>query len=273
MQEHIFKNRIYYRTNEFKPNRLTLVFVHGLSGSSSAWFLYEKIFENKYNVLTFDIRGHGKSKKFPNYSNYEIKHFVHDIHDLILYLNISKYILISHSFATLIALEYIKLYRENVLANILLSPIVNFKKKFSTKILQFILKFSKFFNLFSPNLKSGYHIDYSKYPNSTDWSLKRCYADVSNTTLRVYLYCLKQSLNFSQEYLLGRIKIPTLIIHGTKDSLVSVKNSIIMSQKIKKSELLFIPNANHIIVLNNLREISEAIESFIKKHKSALLSS
>ena len=52
-----------------------MVFVHGVSGSSSAWWPYEKIFENKYNILTFDIRGHGKLKKFPNYSDYKIKNF------------------------------------------------------------------------------------------------------------------------------------------------------------------------------------------------------
>ena len=65
------------------PTDLTLVFAHGVSGSSSAWWPYEKIFENKYNVLTYDIRGHGLSKKYPNYEDYEIKNFVKDFHDLI----------------------------------------------------------------------------------------------------------------------------------------------------------------------------------------------
>jgi len=86
MQEYIWEDRIYYETNEFKPDRLTLVFVHGVSGSSSAWLPYEKIFENKYNILTYDIRGHGKSKKYPNYSDYEIKNFAEDLHDLISFL-------------------------------------------------------------------------------------------------------------------------------------------------------------------------------------------
>ena len=103
MKEHIFDDRIYYRTNEFKPDRLTLVFSHGVSGSSSAWIPYEKIFENKYNILFYDIRGHGKSKKYPNYSDYEIKNFAEDLHDLITHLKIKKFILISNSFAGLIA--------------------------------------------------------------------------------------------------------------------------------------------------------------------------
>ena len=98
MQEHIFDNRIYYRTNEFQPGRPTLVFAHGVSGSSSAWLPYEKIFENKYNILTYDIRGHGLSKKYPHYEDYEIKKFAEDLHDLVSSLGITKFVLVSNSF-------------------------------------------------------------------------------------------------------------------------------------------------------------------------------
>lgn len=267
MTEYFLKDEIYYRTNEFKPDRLTLVFVHGLSGSSSAWFPYEKMFENKYNILTFDIRGHGKSKRFPNYSDYKIENFVNDLHDLISYLKISKFILISHSFATLISAEYIKSYRENVLATVFLSPIFDLEKNFSAKILRPIIKLSKIFSLFPFNPKGGHHVDYSKHRNTTDWNLKRCYADVRNTTLRVYLYCLRQSFLLKQEYLLEKIEIPTLIIHGKKDSMAPVKNSIALSKKIKNSEIILLPNSDHIVALNNVKEVSDAIESLVEKNK------
>lgn len=266
MKEFYFKNEIYYRTNEFKQDRPTLVFVHGLSGSSSAWLPYEKVFEDKYNILTFDIRGHGKSKKFPNYSDYEIKHFANDLHEIVSHLKIQNFILISHSFATLIALLYIKLFGENVLANVLLSPIVNLNKNFSAKIIRPILGSLKLFGLFPFNPGPGKHVDYLKHPNSTDWDINRCYADVSNTTLRVYLYCLKQSLLLEQEYFLEKIKIPTLIVYGVKDTMAPVKNSIALSKKIQNSQLVLIPNTDHIVVLNNVKEVSEAIENFVEKN-------
>ena len=267
MKEYFFEGRIYYRTNEFKPDRLTLIFVHGVSGSSSAWFPYEKIFENKYNILTFDIRGHGKSKKLPHYSDYEIKHFANDLHDLILHLNISKFVLVSHSFGTLIALEYIKLYRENVMANILLSPITDLGKGPMARIVRLALRSSKIFSLFTLNLKPGGHVDYSKHQNSTDWDIKRNLADMRNTGLRVHFYTLRQSLIPEQEYFLEKINVPTLIMHGEKDSMVPIKNSITMSKKIKNSEFISIPNVDHNTVHNCVKEISKAIESFIEKNK------
>ncbi len=271
MKESYFsKNNIYYRMNEFQFGRPTLIFIHGLSGSSSAWMEYEKKFEKKYNLLFLDIRGHGKSKKFPHYSDYKIKHFAKDIDDLVSYLNISKFILISHSFATLIAAEYIKLFRENVLANIFLSPTFNLEACFMAKIVRPVIKLSKIFDLFPFNPKPGHHVDYTKFPNTTDWNIKRCYGDISNTTLRVYLHCLRQSLKLEQEYLLEKIKVPTLIIHGVKDTIAPVRNSIALSKKINHSKLILLDNANHIIVLNNFPEISQAIENFIEEAKLGL---
>ncbi len=57
---------IYYRKNEFHPDRITLVFSHGVSGSSSAWWPYEKIFKNKYNVLFMTFAGTGFLKNIQN---------------------------------------------------------------------------------------------------------------------------------------------------------------------------------------------------------------
>jgi pimeloyl-ACP methyl ester carboxylesterase len=248
---------------------MTLVFVHGVSGSSSAWLPYEKIFENKYNILTFDIRGHGKSKKFPNYSDYELKHFADDLHELVTHLKIQRFILISNSFAGLIALEYIKLYGETVLANVFTSPEIYLNAGLRAKILRSILKLSAIVGLLPFNPKPRGHVDYSKFKNSTDWDIKRNLADLKNTTLRVQLYCLRQSLIPGQKYDLDKINVPTLIMHGEKDSMVLIKNSIMMSQRIKDSEFVSIPNVDHNTVHNAVKEISETMESFIEKHKTA----
>ncbi len=267
MQEYYFnKNEIYYRKNEFLPNRLTLVFVHGVSGSSSAWLPYEKIFENKYNVLTYDIRGHGLSKKYPKYADYKIENFAKDLHNLVTHLNISKFVLISNSFGGLVALEYIKNWSESVIANIFTSPEIYFYKNFFTKIVSFILNILvTILSLFSFSLRPHGRIDYKKYAGSTDWSIKRNLTDMANTTLHVHFFTLRQSFTHNQECSTENIKSPTLIIHGQKDSMVPLKNAVVLSEKIENSELVTVPNIDHNTVHNAVKEMSEAIESFIKK--------
>ena len=60
LTERYLDNRVYYRHGEIKNERQTLVFIHGLLGSSSAWRPYEARFGTDYNLLFFDLRGHGK---------------------------------------------------------------------------------------------------------------------------------------------------------------------------------------------------------------------
>ncbi len=271
MKESYFKEKIYYRMNEKKPDRPTLVFVHGVSGSSSAWLPYEKIFENKYNILTYDIRGHGMSKKYPNYHDYEIKHLAHDLYDLISHLQISKFVLISHSFAALIALEYIKLWRVSVLATVFLSPMVYNYENLSAKIYRPILEILTSLNILPFNPKPRGHVDYTKHINTTDWDIRRNIADMRNTTSRIHFYCLKQALTTRQEYFLEKIKVPTLIMSGVKDTMANPKNAIAMFQKIENAKFIPMENIDHIVVLNKVKEVSEAMESFIEKNRENML--
>lgn len=263
MQEHIFDGRIYYRVNDFQPGRLTLVFSHGVSGSSSAWIPYEKIFQDKYNLLFYDIRGHGKSKKYPNYSDYEIKNFAEDLHDLVTHLHIPKFVIVSNSFAALVVLEYLKHWRETVVANIFTSPAVYMHEGFLAKIGRTILKLATIFP-FHPKPRG--HVDYRQHQNTGDWDIKRNLADMKNTTLRVHFNVLRRSFN-PLEYDLEKIKVPTLIIHGEQDSMVPLQNAKKMCGQIKNCEFVTVAKVNHNSVHNAVGPMSEAIEAFLEKNK------
>lgn len=266
MQEFFFQKRgIYYRKNEFNPENKTLVFIHGVSSSSSAWDLYEKKFETKYNILSLDLRGHGKSLKYENFDDYQIQNFASDIYELLKELHIEKSILISHSFGTLVALEFMVLHQDMLTKVIFLSPNYNMKGRFLSKILRPLLKITSLLSIFPFSPKPKNHIDYEVYKNTGDWNIRRLFTDIRNTGLRVYLYCIRQSYTFDREKFLKEIKIPTLIIHGKKDTISPVSSSICMAEKIKNSELHLLENANHVLVLNNFTEVSILIEEFIRK--------
>ena len=260
----IDKKKIFYWKNIFSPTRPTLIFVHGLSGSSSAWIKYEKKFSRSFNVVSLDLRGHGKSEKFKEYEAYEIKKFAQDILELVGYLKIKNFILVSHSFGTLVALEFLFHHQDLVKAAVFISHSFYVKNRILAKILKPFLYFTKFLSRLPLPLKTGGHIDYSHYINTGDWNLRRSLADIRNTSLRVYLYSTKQSYNFNRQDFLEKIKIPTLIIHGKKDTIFPVKNSLIMAEKIKDSRLVILEKADHILVLNNYNEVSREIEKFLQ---------
>ncbi|MBU4216945.1 alpha/beta hydrolase [Candidatus Parcubacteria bacterium] len=250
--------------NEFKSDRPTLFFVHGISGSSSAWKLYEEKFSNKFNILTFDLRGHGKSAKFPNLEDYAISKFAEDIFDLLSYLKIESFILVSHSFGVLVALEFMAQHMGMVEKVIFLSPNYAPNRIPIAKVIRPLFNLVGLLKILPFNPSSGEHIDYNRFKNTGDWNIPRMVADVSNTSLRVYLFGSRQSYEVDYEAIVNQINQPTLIVHGKKDSIFPVAGAISMSQKIKKSKLILLDEADHILVLNNFPEVAGAIEAFVE---------
>jgi pimeloyl-ACP methyl ester carboxylesterase len=131
--------QIFYRKNDFRPQRETLVFIHGLSGSLSAWAAYEQQFGLTYNIVSFDLRGHGKAKKPKNYNQYKIQYFANDLHALIEELAIPHCIVISHSLGSLVALAFITRHPEKITGAVFLAPPFEIARMPSTRFLRPLL--------------------------------------------------------------------------------------------------------------------------------------
>jgi pimeloyl-ACP methyl ester carboxylesterase len=258
------ERNIYYRTNALDPARRTLFFVHGLSGSSSAWKNYEDHFGKNYNVVSLDLRGHGKSLRPKDYRDYAIPESAEDIYQLAAHLGLSKFCIIGHSFGTFAELEFLSQHQIDVAAAVFLSPDFNIRRR---RIVNFVLPFLNaliFIADLLPYIKKyGGHVDYSHYRNTGDWNLRRSRADALNTGPRSYLYSTRQSYDFNGEHILDRINGPVLIVHGKKDTIFPVKNALIMAERMRGAKLVLLNDADHILVLNNFREVSEAIDNFL----------
>lgn len=263
MKELFFSEKgIYYRTNEFDHNKKTLVFVHGLSGSSSSWTEYERRLGDKYNILNFDMRGHGTSIRMAKYSDYEIKKITEDLHDLVVFLKIEKFIFISHSFGTLVTFEFMKNYGGIVEKVVFLNPDFYPKRRFITHLILPLLYCGRIFDLIHFHQKVGRHVDYYPFFNTYDWDLSRIYVDVRNTTLRAYLYCFLQSEQVNYESFLSQINVPVLVFHGNKDTFFPLSSSIIISEKIKNSKLI-IMDGDHFILFKKIDAVVSSIIEFI----------
>lgn len=263
--------RIYYQKNNFKKNRKTLLFIHGLSSNSSAWFKFEKKFADSYNILSIDLRGHGKSQKPKNYDEYKIDKFAEDIYQVLMHEGIKDVVLICHSFGVFIGLEFLKKHQDIISSVVLLSPAYTPPMNWVSRFLKFMLKPVKILEKLPLTKKFGTHFDYTPYEGTGDWNLRRLSKDVKNTSLRVYLYATNQSYGFNAKSLLPRIKVPVLMIQGKDDQIFFHKNYVHMKKAIKKSKLHILEKATHVLVLNNFPEVSSLIEDFIQDKGKVLL--
>ena len=214
------------------------------------------------------MRGHGKSKKFKNYGDYEIGNFVDDIEKILQELGIKKFILVSHSFGAIIALALIKRRREDITKAIFLAPVFSAGKIKWVWATRLLIGWSiPIIELFRFQPFPGKHIDYPKHIPARDWDLRRIITDIANTTLRAYLYSSRQTYEFDGEKYLKEISMPTLIIHGKEDTIVPMEKSIKASQQIKNCKIILLEKANHILILNNQAEVTRIIKKFLKKRQ------
>jgi pimeloyl-ACP methyl ester carboxylesterase len=266
MNDYFFTERgLFYRTNSFTRAKKTILFVHGVSGSSSAWLTYEAKFKDHYNIISFDLRGHGKSQKPTDPASYAIPLFADDIKALLDYLHIKQCILISHSFGSVIALAFLEQNQKMIEGVILLSPQYSVNAMPAAKLIK---PFVSALVRLLPHPKShkpASHIDYSRFSMTGDWNIPRTIADVRNTGFRTYLYCVRQTYNFDGAEFLNKINVPVLIIHGRNDSIFPVQYAETMHETISHSDMVIIDSTDHILVLNNFSEVSRLIEGFVEK--------
>jgi pimeloyl-ACP methyl ester carboxylesterase len=267
MKESYSARGIYYRNNIFEPGRPTLVFVHGLTGSSSAWLRYEEKFKDDFNLLMFDLRGHGTSVKPTKMQDYELKEFTADLHEIVVSLAIKKFIFVSHSFGTVTALDYIRTYPEEIQASVFLNPVLDSRRIRLARLIRPLLRLAASFMSIVPfSGGRGIHIDYSKFYRTGDWNVFRMAADIPNTSFHVYFYCLAYISSFASADFIYEADFPILIIHGSKDTVVPVHNSIEAVAHMKRYELVILPDAAHITVLNDFEDVSEEIFQFARKY-------
>lgn len=107
-------NSVYY---EITGNGHPFVFIHGGGDESSGWHSQTRYFSKRYQVITYDIRGHGRSEA-PE-ETYAIGECVEDLHQLLDYLAVQRTYLVGFSLGGYIALSFSINYPDRVDALIL----------------------------------------------------------------------------------------------------------------------------------------------------------
>jgi pimeloyl-ACP methyl ester carboxylesterase len=256
MKDELWEERgIAYRTNVFDGSRKTLIFIHGLGPTCSGWEPYETALENDFNILTYDLRGHGFSKKYKNYADYDLKNLADDLRALLDYLGIHSCSLVSNSLGTLVALLYVHYYPGTVRSNLLLAPIY---KEHSPTGAETKSSHSSFMNLlslmpFTP--RNGKRVDYSRFEYTDDLEWRRLLPEIKNLSLRIYLFYLYQMNAFTDYAWWSQIRIPTTIVHGTKDTFAPYHLAVELSKAVPNAKLVTLEGANHIMIINNKKEI------------------
>jgi 3-oxoadipate enol-lactonase len=263
MKTEINGAEIYY-TDIGDKSATPIVLIHGFPFNSDMWRPQIDLLKTTFRVITYDVRGHGRSEVGDG--QYTLEMFVDDLIGLLDYLQLEKVVLCGLSMGGYIVLRAVERNPERCRALILCDTTSNADSNEAKLRRAASIKAIK-----STGVKP-YAEEFTKAVLSPHTFLKR--SDVAETVRSMIesssligicgaLLALVARTETTSS--LHQIGVPTLILVGEQDKTTPPELSEKMHQLIPNSELRIVSNAAHLSNLENSEEFNSHLLNFLRR--------
>lgn len=242
-----------------KGKGIPILFIHPPVLTSVNFKYQLEDLSKNFQVITFDIRGHGRSKYSKQPITYPL--IVKDIKRLLDYLEIKKAFICGYSTGGSIVLEFLISSADRALGGIVIGGMAGvsdqaLKKKISSGI--------KFANMGAIPILA-WSISWSN--SNTLGLFKQMFTEAIKGDSRNIEQYYRYSLHYNCNNQLKKINLPVLLVYGKKDKPFHLYAEQ-LHKKLPRNELIFIENADHRIPTKAAKELNELIMKFvIMQHK------
>ena len=243
---------------------LPIIFVHGFPFDHRMWEEQLNELSSDFYCISYDIRGLGES--LPGDGQYTIEVFVDDLFSVIDVLKIERPVLCGLSMGGYIALRAVE-KMESKFAGLILCDTKSEADSNEVKLkrAEGINKINKEgLDSFIPGFINNCFSDQFKMNNKSEYSEIVARA-VGFDPVGVKGCLLAMAGRTDTTSYLSEIKIPTLILHGADDILLTPDIMRVMANKISNSEFFEVPDSGHIISIENPGFVNRKLMSFLKK--------
>lgn len=237
-----------------------LVFIHGAGVTHQMWHIQVPFFSKEYQVLTYDLRGHGQSGGSDQQYTCEI--FADDLKILLDLLKIDDPTICGFSLGGMIAQEYAVKYPEALRKLILVDTAASSALTWGDKLEKLVFPKGAVKWLIR-------RLSPERYADFSLWFFKEMNPEVKD-------YIRREQLSFKREELLNvtdaiyafelldlsKIMVPTLIIVGEQERKSVFTHAKKMNELIRTSSLVKIPNAMHMSNLENPEQFNQIVFQF-----------
>jgi len=255
---HVRDIDLYY---EIAGQGQPILFIHGLGSSSRDWEPQVAFFAKHYQVVTFDVRGHGQSDKPPG--PYSIPLFATDTAELIKSLGIAPAHIIGISMGGMIAFQLAVSAPDLVRSLVIVNSGPEFiLRTFKERIggLQRLL----IVRLLGMR-KMGQVLSKRLFPKPEHEELRRVFVERwAENDRRAYSDAMRAIVGWSVSDCLGDIRSPTLVITADEDyAPVSLKEAYVA--KMPQAELVVIADSRHATPAERPEQFNEALMAFLSR--------
>ena len=234
----------------------SLLFIHGAGGNGEIWEEQVAFFKGKHSVYRLDLPGHGGSG--PQGED-RIGSYAHWVRLSTKKLFAKRpFVLVGHSMGGAIVLELALTPPEGVAGIVVVG---SGAKLAVTRAI---------FQMLSQNPEAFFEtIGQFAFISSAPTALRERFIRVTRQCQPSVIFNDFQACDhFDVRTRLPEIKIPTLVLCGEEDQLTPVKNSRYLHENTAASRLVLIPNAGHMVMVEQPDTLNRAIKSFLETLES-----
>jgi 3-oxoadipate enol-lactonase len=240
----------------------SLVFLHGIGGAARAWRGQIDAFSDRYRAVAWDMPGYGGSARLAGVS---IATLADALQDFLQQIGVSRPIIVGHSIGGMIVQHWLTEHPEAARAVVLAqtSPAFgkadgNWQKSFIEARLGPLDRGETMASL-APTLVGDLVGD---DPDTAGMEVARsCMASVPEASYRASMLAL---LGFDQRQALGAIKVPTLVLSGSKDKNAPAPMMAKMASYIPAAEYVELEGVGHLVNLERPAAFDAALDQFLK---------
>lgn len=232
------------------PDRPTLVLIHGAGSSSQAFLNQLRRLDRTMNVLALDLPGHGNT---PGPGRDTISGYANWVEEVFSSFPVKSFYLGGHSMGGAIAQELALRSWPRIRGLILIAT--GTELRVSIKIIEGLAKEP------APTLAL---INKWCFPPDADPLLLRQSLELLQQVPVSVVYNDFQACNrFDRSENVGTITLPTLLLVGEGDVMTPPAFAEDLQKKIRNSQLVLVPGAGHLVMLEKPREVNQALEAFV----------
>ncbi len=253
---HINAIDTYYEvTGEGEP----LLLIHGLGSSLRNWELQVDYFAEKYRVITYDLRGHGRSSKPPG--PYSMRGFAEDAAALLTGLEAAPAHVVGISMGGMIAFELAVRYPDLLKSLVIVNSVPDMRL---TSPREYLEMWPRFLILKALGVRRmGVALGVRLFPKPEQGETRRVFVERwAQNDKRAYEESLRAVLGWSVEARLGEICCPALVIAADRDYWpLDVKRAYV--SRMPDARLSVIVDAHHAVAVEKPDEFNRILDDFL----------
>ncbi|MGI0128949.1 MAG: alpha/beta fold hydrolase, partial [Thermoplasmata archaeon] len=239
----------------------TLLLLHGLGGDHRVWDPLLPRLTEQFRVLAPELRGHGGTP-LPEGSQPTFAEHLADLELLLASAGIERVHLVGLSAGALLSLRYTLDHPERVASLVSIAGAVNIDNHTRAILDRWVETYQKEgFEAYALRLAKDLY-----YPDWVEAHLDvvdRLRAEAAEAEYGSLLRWRKEIREFDLRGRVGKVRVPTLIIHAMDDQVVDVAHARLLRQSIPGAEFKLFAQTGHMVPTERPAETGAAIRDWV----------